>query len=591
MAYQAGYVAPDAFKKTKKKGGTEMTYEKETVEEIAEYPCLAIDDRGITQKTAEHFSVRTALSTTDGCTPIAHYFPYTSEDGTITGYKKRDLTKHKKEKGHFTIVGLVKPEVVQLFGTRNGNATGGKKVWICEGEYDSMTSYQVLKDEYPRGNPTVLSIGFGTANAVQHIGQKFNMKFLNKFAEKITVFDNDHATMEEKEKGIKKGKEATADVYGLIPDMFVAPLPDGKDPCDVTKENTAKELYWMLMKPVKYTPEGFVRYEEIRSKAIALPTLGKPWPWPAVTKKTLGRRTGEGIYIGSGVKMGKSVIVDTIVEHIIRNDKNSLGEPQKAALFKFEEQPDETIKKVAGKFYRKDYSNPEKIIFINAEGTEVDIWGDTIVDKENYFTPEQLEVAVDSVGDSIVLYNNYGRCHWDELKGAIRHAVLVEHITDVFIDPITRLTAGMSPSDANTELERFADEVSKMAQDLGFTYYCFCHLKAPNQGASHEFGGKIMSSQFRGSRAMMQACFYMMGLEGNKDPEQPEKVQNTRYLVILDDRKHGRTARIPLFYDVNTGVLAEPPEGFLEDDSCQTLQEWYNLYPNGKTIVEETEDF
>jgi twinkle protein len=62
-------------------------------------------------------------------------------------------------------------------------------------------------------------------------------------------------------------------------------------------------------------------------------------------------------------------------------------------------------------------------------------------------------------------------------------------------------------------------------------------------------------------------------------------------MVLLDDRKHGRTGKIPMFYDVDTGDYIEPPEGFIEDDTCQTLQEWYNLYPNGKTIVEETEDF
>ncbi len=591
MAYQAGYVAPDAFKKTKKKGGTEMTYEKETVEEIAEYPCLSIDERGITQKTAEHFGVRTALSTTDGCTPIAHYFPYTSEEGTITGYKKRDLTKHKKEKGHFTIVGLVKPEVVQLFGTRNGNATGGKKVWICEGEYDSMVSYQVLKDEYPRGNPTVLSIGFGTANAVQHIGQKFNMKFLNKFAEKVTVFDNDHATMEEKEKGIKKGKEATADVYGLIPDMFVAPLPDGKDPCDVTKDNTTKELYWMLMKPVKYTPEGFVRYEEVEKKAKEMPVLGKSWPWPTLHKKTLGRRLGEGYYIGAGVKQGKSEWANKLIQYITENDLNKQGEPQKVAVFKFEEQPDITIKKVAGKFFKRDFSNPEKILFIDENGREHDIWGEDIKYRDTYFTQEELDYAVDTVGPRLVMYNNYGRCHWEELKGAIRHAVLVEHIEDIIIDPITRLTSGMTASEASTELERFADEISKMSKDLGFTYYCFCHLKAPSQGPSHEFGGKVVSSQFTGSRAMMRAAYYLIGIERNKDPELTEKEVNTSHMVLLDDRKHGRTGKIPMFYDVDTGDYIEPPEGFIEDDACQTLQEWYNLYPNGKTIVEETEDF
>jgi twinkle protein len=589
MGYTQGYTAPEAF--TSKKRGESMSYEKETVEDVLGYQCLAIPDRNITQKTAEHYGVRTALSTEDGSTPIAHYFPYYDESDQIVGFKKRDLTKHKKEKGHFSIVGLVKVDVVKLFGTHCGNSTGGKKVWICEGEYDSMIVHQTLKDEYPRGNPTVLSIGFGTANAVQHIGQKMNMKFLNKFPEKITVFDNDRATVEEKEKGIKKGNEATADVYGLIPDILVAPLPEGKDPCEVYNELTPKELYWMVMKPIRFTPEGFVRYEEVENKAKEMPILGKAWPWETLYRKTLGRRLGEGYYIGAGVKQGKSEWANKLIQHITENDKNSLGEPQKVAVFKFEEQPDITIKKVAGKFFKKDFSNPEKILFIDEAGREHDIWGEDIKYRDTYFTQEELDYAVDTIGPRLVMYNNYGRCHWDELKGAIRHAVLVEHIEDIIIDPITRLTSGMSASEASTELERFADEISKMSKDLGFTYYCFCHLKAPSQGPSHEFGGKVVSSQFTGSRAMMRAAYYLIGIERNKDPELSEKEINTSHMVLLDDRKHGRTGKIPMFYDVDTGDYVEPPEGFLEDDSCQTLQEWYSMYPNGKPVEETIEDF
>lgn len=553
-------------------------YKKETLEDVLEYPCLAIEDRGIEQKTAEKFGVRTALSEKDGMTPVAHYFPYYLE-GKLVGFKKRDLTVPKQQSFHFGVVGFQSVKC-DMFGSHAANKTGGKKLFITEGEYDQLVCWQTLKSKYPQANPNVLSISNGTATAVANIGQKQNMKFIKKFQEVILAFDNDKATLDEKAKGVRKGVEATAEVYGLLPDIKIVSLPDDKDPCDTFLEQGVEQFYWTLMKPIQYTPEGFVKYEEIRDKAIELPVLGKGWPWKSAFKKTLGRRIGEGIYFGAGVKMGKSVLVDTLTEHIINNDINKMGDPQKVALFKFEEQPDETIKKVAGKFFRKDFSNPEKIIFIDKEGKEVDVWGDAIEDNTSYFTPTELEHAVDSVGDKVVMYNNYGRCNWDELKGAIRHAVLVDHIEDVFIDPITRLTAGMTPSEANTELERFADEISKMSQDLGFTYYCFCHLKAPDgKSKPHEHGGKVLSSQFRGSRAMMQACHYMIGLEGNKDPEESEKVQNTRYLVILDDRKYGRTARIPLFYDVNTGVLAEPPEGFLEDETCQTLSEWKEYNP------------
>lgn len=563
---------------TSKKNFNSNNYQVETIEDVMKYPILAIEDRSITQKTAEKFGVRTALSEKDGVTPIAHYFPYYL-DGKLCGFKKRDLTVPKHQDFHFTTVGYQSVKC-DLFGTDAANKTGGKKIWITEGEYDCLISWQTLKNKYPQANPSVVSISSGTANAVGNIGQKHNTKFLKKFQEVILCFDGDKATPDERAKGIKKGKDATDAVYGLLPDIKVVNLPDDKDPCEVYEEIGEVEFYWMLMKPTQYTPEGFVKYEDIREKAIELPTLGKPWPWKSVTKVTLGRRLGEGHYFGAGVKMGKSVIVDTLSEHIIKTEKNKLGNPQKIALFKFEEQPDETIKKIAGKFYRKDFSNPEKIIFIDNNGDEVDIWGNRIVDNSSFYRHEDLIKAVDSVGDSVILYNNYGRCNWDELKGAIRHAVLVEHVEDIVIDPITRLTAGMSASEANTELERFADEISKMSQDLGFTYYCFCHLKAPDNGKPHELGGQVYSSQFRGSRAMMQACHAMWGLQGNKDPEEQEKVQNTRYLILLDDRKFGRTAKIPLFYDVDTGVFDEPPDGFLEDDSCQRLSEFKAFIPD-----------
>lgn len=70
----------------------------------------------------------------------------------------------------------------------------------------------------------------------------------------------------------------------------------------------------------------------------------------------------------------------------------------------------------------------------------------------------------------------------------------------------------------------------------------------------------------------------MVGIERNKDPELTPKERNTSYFVILDDRKHGRSGKFPVFYDVDTGDYLEPPEGFLESE-YQTLREWYNTHP------------
>ena len=954
MYKQGVKLQPATIKRNKSSEGVQL----ETIEDVNSYKIMPIEDRGITLNTAKAFGVRTKLDDKYGKTPVAIYFPYSDENGELCGYKKRDLTKGKKDKGHFTVVGRVDAEC-QLFGTKTAKKTGGTRIFITEGEFDAMAAWQAIRTHSTlKEKPSVVSIGLGTANAVKHIGQKKNLQFINKFDKTILAFDNDSATPEEKAKGIKKGQEATADVYDLLPEIMVADLPEGSDPCDMLKNQSLEELFWSLWKPTRYTPQGFVRFEDIREQAIEMPVLGRPWPWPSMTKKTLGRREAEGIYLGAGVKMGKcvdpktkvrmhdgsvkmaselqegdlllgwdskprkvlelstgtdrmydivqkkgcsyrvnsrhmmllrdakkgnalkqiplndlvnkdellksirdlkgfhvavdyneqnvnipayefgiwlgdghngcprismaekdfdtvrdsctlelskhvqknrpdfaqgsfigtkdkwpsleksegipdcylinsksirqellaglidsdghkvsnqcfeistkysklakdlvmlgrslgirvtsrkvtkgikslgfegeyyrvflcgnmeqikprlprkkqvevskrnptntgidinyvgvgpyvcvttdgdskfcledytvihnSTALDKMVEHITTKEfiewredgpiegiqgehwewlyydpldgtvydcmapmnkriakkkvklKNGEKIPQKVALFKFEEQPAETLKKVAGKMYKRDFVNPEKIIFINQDGKEHDVWGDEIPEnlRHTFYTKDDLEKAIDGVGENIVLYNNYGRCAWDELKGAIRHAVLVEGVKDVFIDPITRLTSGMTAAEANTELERFADEISKMSQDLGFTYYCFCHLKAPDFGAPHEEGGRVRSTQIRGSRAMMQACHYIFGLEGNKSEDVCERVQNTRYIRLLEDRKHGRTGLIALFYDVDTGDFVEPPEGFLDQDdddpnTAQTLIEWNELWPNG----------
>ncbi|AXN57919.1 primase/helicase protein [Acinetobacter phage ABPH49] len=551
---------------------------QETLEDILTYPSKAIPERGISEETARHFGIRVKLSAKDGLTHEAHYFPYYIE-GKVCGYKKRDLTIPKLQNGHFSTIGYQGVQC-ELFGMHAANKTSKRMIVITEGEYDAAIAWQTIRENYKKDgkpvkiNPTVVSITNGTSNAVQCLSQKVNYKLVNKFEQVIVAFDGDKATEAEKAKGIMKGKDATAAVYSVIPQMKVSDIPEDMDPCDMYNKGMAVQLFWSFFKPKEYVPEGFSLYEQFRDKAHELPTLGRPWPWPTMTKKTLGRRLGEGYFIGAGVKMGKSEWLNQLVEHIIVTERT------KVAVFKFEEENKITCQKVAGKRYHKDFTNAEKVLYPQEDGSYKDIWGNEVhPGMRGYFTQEELVEATDSVGDNIIYYNNYGRAVWDEVKGAIRHAVLVEGCLDIFIDPITRLVQGMSASDANIELERFSDEISKMAKELGFTYYCFCHLNKPENGKPHEFGGQVQSAQFAGSRSMMRNTYYMIGIERSKDPELSLKQRNTSHFVILDDRKHGRSGKFPVFYDIDTGDYLEPPEGFL-DSQYETLREWYLAYPD-----------
>ena len=82
-------------------------------------------------------------------------------------------------------------------------------------------------------------------------------------------------------------------------------------------------------------------------------------------------------------------------------------------------------------------------------------------------------------------------------------------------------------------------------------------MRNPDSGLPHERGGKVLSSQFAGSRAMARSCNYMFGLEGNRDPSLPEEERNMRTLVLLEDREYGETGELLLYWDNNTGLFNE----------------------------------
>jgi twinkle protein len=377
-----------------------------------------------------------------------------------------------------------------------------------------MAAYQMLYEKFPNFEPAVVSLPKG--ESIGAVGD--NLAYLDNFQEILIYTDCDEV-----------GRKCAADLCDLIGPKAKVVTTTEKDACDMLKTGKQQEFINAFFNAKHHAPEGFVTVDDVFQEATAMPEWGRSWPWPTLTKLTYGRRDGEGAYFGAGVKIGKSEAVNQIAHHITQ------VEGGKIALFKLEEKPSMTVRKMAGKIMRKPFHKPD---------------GD--------FTQEELIDGVNRVRGGVVLYDSYGSTSWDKLKSAIRHAVLVEGCKDIVIDPLTRLTIGMDSGDANTELERISDELSSMAKDLGFFYMIFCHLKAPTSGPPHERGGKVLSSQFTGSRAMMRSCYYMIGIERNKDPELPEIERNTSTFVLLEDRAFGNNGTFPVYYDNDTGDYLEP---------------------------------
>lgn len=488
----------------------EMSHSKMTVNLVANLPIKEMKARGIKKEVAEYYGVRTEVNEENG-EDAAYYYPLTM-DGTLKGYRCRRLPKSFSNVASSSLRGCR----LDLFGQSVVPAKG-KYILLVGGQDDMLAAYQMLHSVNPRYKPKVVSVSSGE-----------NLKSVSDNIDYLCTFEHIHICLDNDEVGRKYAREIAA-LLGEKAALIKLP-GEYKDANEMLLAGQAQSFYDAFWAATPYTPDGFVSVEDVYEEATKMPEWGRSWPWPSLTKLTYGRRGGEGIYVGAGVKMGKSAFVNEMVRHIIE------VENKKVALFKFEEKPAMTTRLAAGKLMRKPFHKPD-----------------------GNFTQAELKEGVDKVKPYLIMFDAYmaNGDLWEKIKPAIRHAVIVEGCKDVFLDPITTFTDGLTAQDTDVKLRGISNELAALSKDLDFFYYCFCHLKSPQQGASHERGGKVQSSQFRGSRAMMEKTYFMLGIERNKDPELPEEERNTSRFVLLEDRAFGNTGVFSVYYDRETGAYLE----------------------------------
>lgn len=496
-------------------------YRQKTEEEIqaeiaaiARYPTHNLPTRMLKKEYLEHFGIKVGVSEEDGETPETVYFPRFSDKQELMGYKVRLLDPKK-----MWAVGTSKD--AQPFGWAQALAGDGKTIYITEGEFDAVAMYQIIREsvkrkpEYADWKPAVISVPDGAGSLVKLL-TKYASALRKNWQSVVLIMDQDEA-----------GKKTIEQALKVFPEAKVAELP-----CKDVNEGLMKGMSKAIQQAVVFRSEKpkntrIINGRDLHEMAKLPPVWGHPWPWRGINEATRGIRLGETIYLGAGQKQGKSEVVNQLVAHFIQN----LG--WKCFVCKPEEANSKTYKLVAGKLAQKKFHDP-KVEF----------------DEEAYDRAGQI------IQDKLSMLNLYQHVGWETLKGDIR-AAAADGVKAVFIDPITNLTNGIPPGEANTRLQEIAQELSAMALDLNIVIFIFCHLNNPDGGLPHERGGKVLSSQFAGSRAMARSCNLMLGLEGNRDPTLPEHDRNTRHLVILEAREFGEVGSYPMYWNPETTIFSE----------------------------------
>jgi twinkle protein len=483
------------------------------VDEIRECPPFAVKHRSIDPEDWKHFGVRLIFSEYDGKTPYALAHPYT-KGGVITGYKIKLL--HTKVMWN---VGDVKG--ADLYGWERAKRVSGGTLFITEGEEDAIALRKILRmmSTAAHYDYAVVSLPAGVNSVAMAIGRMAG-EIQSRFKQVVLVYDDDQA-----------GRDAAKETRKILPDAQVAILPEKDANLCLQAGRLKATRDACVFQAAKPKSTNTLCASDIMDDILSDPEWGDPTPWSGINKITYGIRTKELWSIGGGTGCGKTLLGHELAAHDAKyNQKRTL-------MIMMEETGAETFKSVAGKLDNVPYHVP-------------------LEDGQEPYNKDQLRTTVEFLSDYITVWDittiEDPETTWSQIKSVIRAQ---GHLFDrVMIDNATTLSEGLNTSERNEFIGKVADEFSKLAVKFDFTAIIFSHLNAPPKGQkSHENGGKVLESQFTGSRALQRYSHMMFGFERNKMAVDPD----CSLFRVLKNRKYGKTGYIKTYYTQRTGRLQQ----------------------------------
>jgi twinkle protein len=491
----------------------------EELDKILDYPTGALEDRGIKESVSSLYGVRLGLSTQDGSTVVKNYCPDTKK-GKITGYEVRDIANKR-----FSAIGDRKGSL-DLWGANVAKKNGGMKLFITEGRNDAMALYQTIIDHTPAKYksflPSVVSLTRGSGGALKDLVN--NREFVEGYKEVILVFDND-----------APGEKATKDVLKAFPEFKVAKLPL-KDANDMLKAKRGKELYDACVWKSSVARLGEVVQvdDNLIEEALTRPKMGLSTPWDNLDKLTYGVRPHTITILGAAPKQGKSEFKNQLVHHL------AMVHDRKVGVYDLEVHPVKTLKQIASKEAKLNFLRPDI-----------------------EYTDELLKTTLEKFKSNLYLYDRTGSRDWDDIKVAIEEQYLLDGVCEFFLDPLTALVSRYTSSEANDKLNEIMTDLADIVNKYPISIFCFSHINPkPKASKSHEQGGKVLSSEFTGSRSLEKWSNLGLGLERDRSDDCPEEKRNTSRVVILYDRDFGNFGSVEMFYNQETTEYLQADVGF-----------------------------
>lgn len=478
---------------------------KETIKDIGKYPFVDIPQRNIRKETCERFGVRGYVNNGN---LEALYFPSYNQKGKVVGFSKMDLTKDKSEKYHWTSVGSVNISN-RLFGQDVAESIQRKKnaLVYTEGQLDCLSVFQSMKDQvkgtkFDGMEPFVVSIPLGTANAVE--ATLHNETFIQNFDSLCIFFDDDYCTPTERQKGIMKGHEAREAVAGALIgtplSLFVVTTPDEfKDASDMLQAGKSDDLAKLVQFNKRpYSAEKIIKASDISFEELIAPREEGLYinEFPKLMKKIHGFRKGELVLVTSPSGVGKSTVTSIFASGFLK-----AGE--KVGMIYLEENKVETLQRMIAGELKVNYNK-----FKN--------------DPMSCATRERIKEAYDKIvdNDSLVMLDHFGSLPITELMSKIKTMHLVEKCGYIILDHLSVVISGSDIANERKELDMVMTELAAFCAANDVCIIAVSHIKrsddifkAPKGKEDEAFWVKVNKELLRGSAALEQLSFIILGLE------------------------------------------------------------------------------
>ena len=469
--------------------------------------------RGITTATMEKFGVkrfekvpyRVEVARGDYEDGVSDEFRAVYPSGA---YKGRRVDLDKSHKGHFYASSGFKTN--EFFGMNLFPVNSSKIVTVCEGEWDTLSAWQMLSVGSSYINP-VVSLPSATPSGKLWENCK---GWLDSFDKIILSVDKDEA-----------GDRVAETMFDLFPTkVYIMDHGSYKDANDflVAGDQKAYKSAWWGAK--KYSPAGFTASVDDWMAAIdgEDPYEYTPTPIEAYNRVGKGLVKGGITVVKAPPGTGKSSYLRKLMHDLVV-DKNKV-----VACLMMEEVKSVTGRAMATYQLGKNVKTKEDASFNGVSEDQV---------------KEALKTVLGEGGERFISFDVNPQDPVEDTLKQCKHAITIYGAEYIFIDHLQRLAYLMGTDSATSHLTELGVKLTELAKRRNVGIICISHV---NSEGKTKYAGSIE-----------EEAIVMIEMKRDKKSDDLQE-RNTTYLEITKNRPYALTGPAGMLtYDVDTDMVTE----------------------------------